>query len=141
MSAARMQWYPSPPAKTVALDLTFNLLVHHSIQTLVQVGGGRTHFKNPKPDYQLFQNKLFSSGHSSLPLPSGLSLLQQLSDLTLSLTLGSGPSQTRNNLFWCKLSFHFPKTMPLPFLCFVLRCISCQELKGMALYTVTQSSC
>lgn len=133
---------PFPPARTVALDLTFNLLVHHSIQTLVQVGGGgRTCFKNSKPDYRLFQNKLFSSGHFFLPLPSGLSLLRQLSDLTLSLTLGSGPSQTRNNLFWSRLSFHFPKAMPLPFLRFVLPCISCQELKGMTLHTVTHSSC
>lgn len=109
---------PFPPARTVALDLTFNLLVHHSIQTLVQGEGGRTCFKNSKLDYQLFQNRLFSSGHFSLPLPSGLSLLQQLPNLTVTLTLGSGPSQTRNNLFWCKLSFHFQKTIPLPFLRF-----------------------
>lgn len=41
-------------------------------------------------------------------LPSGLSLLQHLSDLTLGLIIGSGPSETRNNLFWSELSFHFP---------------------------------
>ena len=74
------------------------------------------------------------------PSTSGASLPRQLSDLTLRLIIGSGPSETRNNLFWSSYHSISHKPMPLPSPLSSPLCMSCQELKGMTLDTVTQSS-
>lgn len=107
------------------------------------MGGGveNLHYEF-KVEWSVIPEKLFSSCHFCLLLPSGLSPLQQLSDLTLSLILGSSPRQKPEPICF-GLSYHSISHKPCLSLlsALLLLCISCQELKGMTFHTVTCSSC